>query len=93
MRGLVDVGRRRSRLAIGAALEAPRIVREDHAFEQRAHHLYLEVVIPSFDGDPMERAVSTCLALIRACRDEESTPISFGDLKPQIESKFKGGHR
>jgi hypothetical protein len=52
----------------------------------------LEVLIPPFDGDPMEWAFSTGLMLVKACKDEACSGESLAELKPRFEKRFREGH-
>lgn len=49
----------------------------------------LEVLMPAFDGDPMEWAFSTGLMLVKACADEKCTGPSLAELKPRFDKQFR----
>lgn len=51
----------------------------------------LEVLMPAFDGDPMEWAFSTGLVLLKACADVECAGQSLAELKSQFEKQFRQG--
>lgn len=49
----------------------------------------LEVLMPPYDGDPMEWAFSTGLILVKPCSDEACKGPNLGGLKPKFEAQFR----
>lgn len=49
----------------------------------------LDVLMPAYDGDPMEWAFSTGLILVRSCPDEACTGPNLAELKPKFEAQFR----
>lgn len=49
----------------------------------------LEVLMPPFDGDPMEWAFSTGLILVRSCPDEACMGPNLAELKPKFQAQFR----
>lgn len=49
----------------------------------------LEVLMPPYDGDPMEWAFSTGLILVRSCPDDACTGPNLAELKPKFEAEFR----
>ncbi len=52
----------------------------------------LEVLMPPFDGDPMEWAFSSGLILVGSCPDEACRGPNLAQLKPKFEAQFRKGH-
>ena len=51
----------------------------------------LTVLLPPYDGDPMEWAFTSGLTLVRACKNDACENASFAQLKSQFEQKFRNG--
>lgn len=49
----------------------------------------LTVLLPPYDGDPLEWAFTSGLPLVRPCKDEACESAGLTELKPQFEAQFR----
>lgn len=51
----------------------------------------LTILIPPYNGDPMDWAFSNGLTLVRPCKDSNCTGKSAGELRPQFVQRYQQG--
>lgn len=51
----------------------------------------LTVLLPPYDGDPMEWAFTSGLPQVRPCKDEACESTGLAELRPQFEKQFREG--
>lgn len=49
----------------------------------------LTILLPPYDGDPLEWAFSSGLPLIRPCNDEKCIGAGIGELRSQFEKRYR----
>lgn len=49
----------------------------------------LTVLLPPYDGDPLEWAFTSGLPLVRPCKDEVCESAGLAELKPKFEAQFR----
>lgn len=49
----------------------------------------LTILLPPYDGDPLEWAFSSGLPLIRPCKDEKCVGAGVGELRSQFEKRYR----
>ena len=49
----------------------------------------LEILLPPYDGDPLEWAFASGLPLIRACENDVCDSASIGELRSQFEQRYR----
>lgn len=49
----------------------------------------LTILLPPYDGDPLEWAFSSGLPLIRPCKDEKCIGAGIGGLRSQFEKRYR----
>lgn len=49
----------------------------------------LTILLPPYDGDPLEWAFSSGLPLIRPCKDEKCIGAGIGELRSQFEKRYR----